>query len=175
MGAAGEARRGWEGLGKARQGRRRSSNGMTIHPRDFNTLVVQRKFFESQPGRRKFARDPRLDRAWRSKRASRRPVCGLCHRIMPGPDEPRDDYLEPFGHRTPSGDPCRGEWLLPEDYAAYMAAVKAAEPPALVAVGGQLRLFAVPAAPPVKRKRAPRVTWRQASAQQTYEQVRLFA
>jgi hypothetical protein len=62
----------------------------------------------------KVARDPALMRAARSKRPDRRPVCPSCGRVMPPPDEPREYFLEPFGHRRPSdGEPCPGFKKLP--------------------------------------------------------------
>jgi hypothetical protein len=134
----------------------------------------QRDRTHHQPAasRNRIERPAELDRAWRSKSAKRRPVCAACHQVAPGPDRPRDDWLCAWGHRDQHGEPCRGLIMLPDDYLAHMARIRAAEPPE-PATEAQLRLFAVPpAAKPAKRKRAQRVTWRQASAQ--YEQVRMF-
>lgn len=62
----------------------------------------------AQPGRRKFARDPAVMRAARSRVYWRRPYCLACAQFMPAPDEPREYWLEAHGHRKPSGEPCPG-------------------------------------------------------------------
>lgn len=51
-------------------------------------------------------RDKALDRAARSKREDRRPLCPACGARMPGPGERRDDWLSPWGHRRPHDNEC---------------------------------------------------------------------
>lgn len=56
----------------------------------------------------KVAKPKDLMRQARSKVAERRPRCPNCQQRMPAPDEPREYWLEPFGHRRPDGEPCPG-------------------------------------------------------------------
>lgn len=54
-------------------------------------------------------RDPKLHLAMRSRVASRRPVCPECGSRCPGPDEARDEWTLPWGHRRPQDrSPCPG-------------------------------------------------------------------
>lgn len=60
----------------------------------------------TQPGRRKFAAPKALTRAGRSRVKWCRPYCLACQQFMPAPDEPREYWIEAFGHADLNGEPC---------------------------------------------------------------------
>lgn len=77
-------------------------------PPPVEPVVVEAPRCVSQPGRRKFAKDRTITRAARSRVRWRRPYCCACETFMPAPDEPREYWIEPNGHRAPNGEVCPG-------------------------------------------------------------------